>query len=183
MRIHTGSSAVQMSEEINARAFTHGNDIYFNKGEYNTDTSRGKHLLAHELTHTLQQKTGKVSHSAIARVPNKEIKEKDEREMPIKAIAKKPNLFIVPANATIEEIAKRLYKDPSDLGGITIEPAEEGDHLEGIPSKAVRVSVDSLKEGPRSLHFWALSKLEVPFQVPESEPDVFIVPIGASYQE
>ncbi len=59
VKIHTDSKAVQMNEELGARAFTHGSDIYFNSGNYNPGTSDGKHLLAHELTHVVQQ-TGKV---------------------------------------------------------------------------------------------------------------------------
>lgn len=56
VRIHTGSYAKDMSNQLNARAFTNGNDIYFNSGEYNPNSKKGKHLLAHELTHTIQQK-------------------------------------------------------------------------------------------------------------------------------
>lgn len=56
VRIHTGSHAVQMSSEIGAQAFTHGDNIYFNQGKYNPTTKEGKHLMAHELTHTIQQK-------------------------------------------------------------------------------------------------------------------------------
>ncbi len=55
VRIHTGGTAVHMSKELNAQAFTHGNDIYFNQGKYDTNSTSGKHLLAHELTHTVQQ--------------------------------------------------------------------------------------------------------------------------------
>ncbi|WP_108802518.1 DUF4157 domain-containing protein [Aquimarina sp. Aq107] len=55
VNIHTDSNAVQMSQELGAQAFTHGNDVYFNKGKYNPDSKVGKHLLAHELTHTVQQ--------------------------------------------------------------------------------------------------------------------------------
>lgn len=55
VRVHIDSSAVQMSSEIGAKAFTHGNHIYFNQGQYAPQTSAGKHLLAHELTHTIQQ--------------------------------------------------------------------------------------------------------------------------------
>ncbi len=58
VRIHTGGEAVQMNKQLNAQAFTHGSDIYFNQGKYDTNSSSGKHLLAHELTHTIQQ--GKV---------------------------------------------------------------------------------------------------------------------------
>jgi hypothetical protein len=55
VRIHTNSQAVQMNKDLGAHAFTHGNDIYFNQGKYNPGTESGKHLLAHELTHTIQQ--------------------------------------------------------------------------------------------------------------------------------
>lgn len=56
VNIHTDGEAAQMSQDIGAQAFTHGNDIYFNKGKYNPNSKEGKHLLAHELTHTIQQK-------------------------------------------------------------------------------------------------------------------------------
>ncbi len=54
--IHTDSKAIQMSQGLNAQAFTVGSDIYFNEGKYNPSSISGKHLLAHELTHTIQQK-------------------------------------------------------------------------------------------------------------------------------
>ena len=53
VRIHNDSQSAQMSNYLNAQAFTHGNDIYFNSGKYDTTNSEGRHLLAHELTHTL----------------------------------------------------------------------------------------------------------------------------------
>ena len=56
VNVHSDSSAVEMSEQLGAQAFTHGNDIYFNEGKFDPQTQGGKHLLAHELTHTIQQK-------------------------------------------------------------------------------------------------------------------------------
>ena len=64
VKIHTGSDSIQMNRELNAKAFTVGSDIYFNEGQYQPNAESGKHLLAHELTHTVQQ--GK--HSAIQKV-------------------------------------------------------------------------------------------------------------------
>jgi hypothetical protein len=55
IRIHSDSQASEMSKGINARAFTHGNDIYFGEGQYNPFSNQGRYLLAHELTHTMQQ--------------------------------------------------------------------------------------------------------------------------------
>lgn len=60
VKIHIGSQAVQMSRELNAQAFTVGNDIYFNEGKYSPNSDNGKHLLAHELTHTVQQGGSKI---------------------------------------------------------------------------------------------------------------------------
>jgi len=55
VRIHTGSTAQAMSSNIHAQAFAHGNDIYFNEGKFSPQTESGGTLLAHELTHTIQQ--------------------------------------------------------------------------------------------------------------------------------
>ena len=58
VRIHNDDSAHKSSNDISALAYTHGNHIAFNKGQYNPSTNAGRHLLAHELTHVLQQKDG-----------------------------------------------------------------------------------------------------------------------------
>jgi phage-related protein len=71
VRIHTGATAETLSSSINAQAFTHGSDIYFNTGKFQPGTDSGGLLLAHELTHTIQQ--GSVSQpaqgSAVSRKP------------------------------------------------------------------------------------------------------------------
>lgn len=58
VNIHTGTNAHKLNRHLGAKAFTHGSDIYFNRGEYNSVSSEGKHLLAHELTHVVQQRLG-----------------------------------------------------------------------------------------------------------------------------
>ncbi|WP_219729934.1 eCIS core domain-containing protein [Sodalinema gerasimenkoae] len=65
VRVHTDEAAVKMNREVGAKAFTHGQDIYFNSGQYNPGSSSGKELLAHELTHTHQQggAIGKIQNS------------------------------------------------------------------------------------------------------------------------
>lgn len=55
VRIHNDNSSVQMSRSIGAQALTHGSDIYFNSGKYQPESSSGQRLLAHELTHVVQQ--------------------------------------------------------------------------------------------------------------------------------
>lgn len=58
VRIHTDSEAAQMNKEIHAQAFTHGKDVYFNNGKFSPESAEGKRLLAHELTHVVQQNGG-----------------------------------------------------------------------------------------------------------------------------
>jgi hypothetical protein len=59
VRVHTGIEADQLNRAVNARAFTTGRDIFFRVGEYSPNSFSGRELLAHELTHVVQQ-TGTV---------------------------------------------------------------------------------------------------------------------------
>ncbi len=56
VKVHTDSVAAKSAQSINALAFTSGNNIVFNNGQYEPHTNNGKSLLAHELTHVVQQK-------------------------------------------------------------------------------------------------------------------------------
>src|SRR5690606_28128459 len=58
VRIHKDRTSTEMNNALQAQAFTHGKDIYFNEGKYNPESPSGKHLLAHELTHVVQQGGG-----------------------------------------------------------------------------------------------------------------------------
>jgi len=58
VNIHTNNTAVGLNRNLNSKAFTIGNDIYFDSGKYNPNSGEGKRLLAHELTHTIQQGAG-----------------------------------------------------------------------------------------------------------------------------
>ncbi|WP_282606180.1 DUF4157 domain-containing protein [Pelagibius sp. Alg239-R121] len=60
VRLHTGGEAQSAARGINARAYTLGNHIAFAPGQYEPETPRGRHLLAHELTHTFQQNGGRT---------------------------------------------------------------------------------------------------------------------------
>lgn len=60
VQLHTGPDAAAAADSINARAFTVGNHVAFNRGEYDPDTSVGKKVLAHELAHVRQQTDGRV---------------------------------------------------------------------------------------------------------------------------
>ncbi|HEY2726318.1 MAG TPA: DUF4157 domain-containing protein, partial [Parafilimonas sp.] len=64
VRIHTDSAANESAKSLNALAYTQGNNIVFGSGQYDPETDEGTKLLAHELTHVVQQD------SFIQRKPN-----------------------------------------------------------------------------------------------------------------
>src|SRR6185436_815942 len=55
VRVHTDARAAESARSINALAYTSGRDVVFGAGQHATPTSEGKRLLAHELTHVIQQ--------------------------------------------------------------------------------------------------------------------------------
>jgi len=55
VKVHTDSQSDQLNRSIQARAFTTGQDVFFKQGEYNPGSKDGQELLAHELTHVVQQ--------------------------------------------------------------------------------------------------------------------------------
>ena len=55
VRVHSGDTAARSARQIQAHAYTVGQDIVFGRGQFRPDTREGSHLLAHELAHTLQQ--------------------------------------------------------------------------------------------------------------------------------
>lgn len=60
VKIHTGKEAEMSAKGIHAKAYTIGNHIVFNRGEYDAESYDGRKLLAHELTHVLQQAGSKI---------------------------------------------------------------------------------------------------------------------------
>lgn len=55
VRVHTGAHSDALNDAVQAKAFTTGQDVFFRSGEFNPGSSAGKELLAHELTHVVQQ--------------------------------------------------------------------------------------------------------------------------------
>jgi|GEM_PF-1749920 len=61
VRVHTGGRADSLARSVDARAFTTGRDVVFRSGEYQPESGVGRRLLAHELTHVVQQGGGATS--------------------------------------------------------------------------------------------------------------------------
>lgn len=89
VRLHTDSAANRSAKNIHALAYTHGNNIFFSPGQYQPDTNAGQKLMAHELTHVVQQNSASIQ---------------------TKTIQRKPAAIEVPAPEMVEE-----WKPPSDV--------------------------------------------------------------------
>ncbi len=61
VKVHTDPEADALNHQLGAKAFTTGQDVFFRAGAYQPQTSSGQELLAHELTHVIQQRQGAVS--------------------------------------------------------------------------------------------------------------------------
>lgn len=55
VKVHTGDRAAKLNRQVNAKAFAVGGDVFFGKGQFRPETGEGRELIAHELTHTIQQ--------------------------------------------------------------------------------------------------------------------------------
>ncbi len=71
LRVHTNAKAAESAQAIGAAAYTAGNDIVFGAGEFNPQNSEGRRLIAHELTHVVQQSKGSSNVQHISRQSKK----------------------------------------------------------------------------------------------------------------
>jgi hypothetical protein len=105
VRVHTDARAAESARAINARAYAAGQDIVFGSGQYDTETTEGKRLLAHELTHVMQQSHRFVTASHILNKPGDSF-EKSADEAADRIVAQ---------NGSREQIASLKWATPGAL--------------------------------------------------------------------
>jgi hypothetical protein len=113
VKVHTDKTAVQLSRQLGARAFTTGSDIFFNEGQYQPGSAEGKHLLAHELTHVIQQ--GSAPERSIQRAGMGDVHLAEAIANMEEAIRKSPAFKALDAAtlAVTEEIIAETHKKTS----------------------------------------------------------------------
>jgi len=102
VRIHNDPAANTSAIHIQAKAYTHGNNIVFAPGQYSSETTEGKSLLAHELTHVIQQR----GENTIQR------KQFGSAVLLDAKPSCPPTAEVQQSNVTDEQIAEELYGDP-----------------------------------------------------------------------
>lgn len=106
VRVHTDLQAVESAREVNAHAYTVGREIVFGAGQYAPQTAEGRHLIAHELAHVVQQKRGV---EAVQATPNREGNSEQETEE-----KNCQNFLRVQVRVEQEEAKKQLLKELVD---------------------------------------------------------------------
>lgn len=79
VRVHTDAHAAESARSVNAYAYTVGQDVVFGTGQYAPGTSEGRRVLAHELTHVVQQGTN-TFRDRIEISPPDDVHERDARQ-------------------------------------------------------------------------------------------------------
>ncbi len=130
VKIQKEAQAVQMNKDLGAQAFTQGNVIYFNSGKYNIDTKGGNELLAHELTHVVQQneKISKKKLTEEEKLANlTSVKYKDDDRLQ-KAFDNSPLLKLGECNESVRLVQEGLVADGFQIPKSTNENGEtDGD--------------------------------------------------------
>ena len=126
VRVHTDSSAAESAAAVGAHAYTVGRDIVFARGQYSADTGSGRKLIAHELTHVVQQsRSGLSSFSPSMRVSEPGDAAEREADAQADRVVSGGSASLIPASigAAAPAIARR--GDPARLppGGLACEVA------------------------------------------------------------
>jgi hypothetical protein len=132
VKVHTDGESDQLNKSLNSRAFATGQDIFFSQGAYNPGSRDGQELLAHELTHIVQQNGG-VQRKI---VQHQTTEQKIVQMMPK---VKSGNLSVKDAQIALakanKELAFELAQTAADIAGI-VDPTPISDGISAAMSLA-----------------------------------------------
>lgn len=115
VRVHTDGAAQESARSVNAQAYTVGSDIVFQRDKYDPSTPDGQHMLAHELTHVVQQRSGPVDGTeAGGGVKVSDPGDRFERE----AVANADRLMATPTPSTGTPTSAQRIEDGSGTAAV-----------------------------------------------------------------
>lgn len=133
VKIHTDPQANKNAKNLNAHAYTTGNEIFFASGKYKPETTEGKKLLAHELTHVVQNKNTSQQGSAQPFQQYKVSSPTDMAEVQANSVAAMVTgsqsmrfpLFAAPVSTNSRVIYRQAEGEEEEKGGWLAEKASE----------------------------------------------------------
>ena len=138
VRVHTDAQADVLSESLSARAFTTGKDIFFRQADYNPGSSSGRELIAHELTHVVQQNGAGVQPKLTVNKPGDRFEqEADQMSRAVMDAERRPA-----PEAESPGVAPRQAEEPVQARGenpaLQRQPeAEEEDEMAGTQTESM----------------------------------------------
>jgi hypothetical protein len=129
VRVHTDAESDSLNRAVNAEAFTTGRDIFFRSGNYNPGSSDGRKLLAHELTHVVQQRSAPAQSDMTVSSPQ------DESEQEASHVA--DNLGSAGAANTTAAVAREMSPEEEELPAQAVAREEAMPEEEELPAQAV----------------------------------------------
>ena len=144
VRVHSDGQASQSARSVNAQAYTVGSDIVFQSDKYAPDTDPGKRMLAHELTHVVQQRSGPVDGSPTPRGinishPSDPFEQAAERSADHVMTSPAPAAAVTaaaPAAASVQRAEDE--EKPEDVQALSIQRAEEEEAPEDVQTMPVQ---------------------------------------------
>lgn len=177
VRIHADTHAAEVAQVLNAWAYTLGQDIYFNRGRYQPGTTQGKQLLAHELTHTIQQSLGRPYRQSLSHPDHAVSQHHDAEEQEARMVAEQvvAGQSLPIALLSKDLVCKSLIQrdGPSPPPGYTF--GSDPDH----PLVAQAIA----DEPDLDLSLTPIQKRDFSFKVVESDPALFVVPADATRED
>jgi hypothetical protein len=140
VRVHTDDAAARSADAVSARAYAVGRDVVFAKGQYDPHSAEGRHLLAHELSHTIQQ-AGVTAPTSSLRIGAASSAAEQESSAAADAATRGENVEPAQAQADAGTVQRDSYKDDgTGLRGHPIRktPGEKlADELQALVNTAV----------------------------------------------
>lgn len=131
VRVHTDGAAHESAKSVNAQAYTVGSNIVFQRDRYDPESDSGKHMLAHELTHVVQQRSGPVDGTeAGGGVKVSDPSDRFERD----AVANADRLMAAPTPARTPEVQR--CADGCDTPSVQREGDEEEETAQTFVQRA-----------------------------------------------
>jgi len=138
VRVHTDSESDSLNQAVHAEAFTTGKDIFFRDGSYNPGSSDGQKLLAHELTHVVQQRSAPPASELTVSDPE------DASEREAGDVADSFSSNAAPAGVSRQEVPE---EEEIEMSPISRQPEEEEVPMGGQAPEQSESSFPALGEG------------------------------------
>jgi hypothetical protein len=142
VRVHTGMMAARSARDVDAHAYTVGQDIIFGAGQFAPGTRAGRRLIAHELTHVIQQEraselrldnsTARNAPGALQRAPRRPAGHEEKGLPPVRVQLDESRwgggwLLEFDSWVTRAELVRALFRSGGLPAGVSIEPTRQGD--------------------------------------------------------